>query len=112
MQSDAEEEFEEILLKAEAPMRAIRLCLAEPDGTAGRRPRGRTGPRRWGECGDEHEPFARRNGRRRPSPPDGLASPGGRRRDLAAHPALVYGTERVGRGELSERVARLAHALE
>ena len=27
MQSDAEDEFEEILLKAEAPMRAIRLCV-------------------------------------------------------------------------------------
>ena len=28
MQSDAEEEYEEILLKAEAPMRAIKLCAA------------------------------------------------------------------------------------
>ena len=28
MQSDAEEEYEEILLKARAPMRAIRLCAA------------------------------------------------------------------------------------
>jgi para-aminobenzoate synthetase len=30
MQSDAEEEYEEILLKAEAPMRAIMLSVAEP----------------------------------------------------------------------------------
>jgi para-aminobenzoate synthetase len=29
MQSDAEDEFQEILLKAAAPMRAIRLCVAE-----------------------------------------------------------------------------------
>ena len=29
MQSDPEEEYEEILLKAEAPMRAIMLCAAE-----------------------------------------------------------------------------------
>jgi para-aminobenzoate synthetase len=28
MQSDAEDEYEEILLKAAAPMRAIRLCAA------------------------------------------------------------------------------------
>jgi para-aminobenzoate synthetase len=42
MQSDPEEEYEEILLKAEAPMRAIRLCvngqsttLAEDAGVSG-----------------------------------------------------------------------------
>ena len=28
MQSDPEDEYEEILLKAEAPMRAIRLCVS------------------------------------------------------------------------------------
>jgi para-aminobenzoate synthetase len=33
MQSDPEEEYQEILLKAEAPMRAIRLCA---DGKAAR----------------------------------------------------------------------------
>jgi anthranilate/para-aminobenzoate synthase component I len=31
MQSDAEEEYEEILLKGEAPMRAIMLCAAESE---------------------------------------------------------------------------------
>jgi para-aminobenzoate synthetase len=35
MQSDAEDEYEEILLKGEAPTRAIRLCLAEPLALAG-----------------------------------------------------------------------------
>jgi para-aminobenzoate synthetase len=45
MQSDAEEEYEEILLKAEAPMRAIMLCAAESEfavaaGSGERRARG------------------------------------------------------------------------
>jgi para-aminobenzoate synthetase len=35
MQSDAEDEYQEILLKGEAPMRAIRLCMAEPLALAG-----------------------------------------------------------------------------
>jgi para-aminobenzoate synthetase len=34
MQSDAEDEFQEILLKAAAPMRAIRLSLAEAPALA------------------------------------------------------------------------------
>jgi para-aminobenzoate synthetase len=45
MQSDAEEEYEEILLKAEAPMRAIMLCATESEfavaaGSGERRARG------------------------------------------------------------------------
>jgi para-aminobenzoate synthetase len=36
MQSDAEEEYEEIRLKARAPMRAINLCVAAQSAEAGR----------------------------------------------------------------------------
>ena len=38
MQSDAEEEYEEILLKARAPMRAIRLAAAGERRRAARSP--------------------------------------------------------------------------
>ena len=38
MQSDAEDEYEEILLKARAPMRAIRLAAAGEQRRAARSP--------------------------------------------------------------------------